>query len=151
MASPVSFHRLCTASLKGIHLRSQFSNPKLARTFPLLTLTRLTRSQTTFALRPLSSPSPVAFQHPAPSIVQFLSNKVWHATHRSRRLQSSGTGGSYRPPPRGPWQQFKERVDALPSNVIFWGVLVFNGVVFGAWQFAWAKYVSIPSLTILPT
>lgn len=150
MASPVCFHRLCAASLRGIHLRSQVPIPKLARSFPLLTLTRLTRSQTTFALRPLNSPQPAASQHPAPSIVQFLSNRVWQATHRSRSSQvSSRRGGSFRspPPPRGPWQQFKERIESVPSNVIFWGILVFNGVVFGAWQFAWAKYVSPPSLT----
>ena len=147
MASPVCFHRLYINSLRGSFLRSQIYTPKIARPFHLFPLTRPVRPQTivpTFPILPLALPQSVVSQAPKASIVQFLSNKVWQATHRSHNTQSSRARDPFRPPrpPKGPWQQLKDRIEAVPSNVIFWSVLVLNGIVFGAWQFGWAKYVS---------
>ena len=44
--------------------------------------------------------------------------------------------------PGGPWQYFKDRINAIPSTYIFWGIVGLNGAVFVTWNLAWAKYVS---------
>ena len=152
MASPVYFHRLYTNSLRGLFLRSHVCTPKLAQKSPILALVKLARPQTTStitasAFRPSTLSHSVESRPPTSSVLQFLSNKVWQATHRSRIspvAQSSRSRNPFRPPrpPRGPWQQFKDRIEAIPSNVIFWGILVLNGLVFAAWRFGWAQYVS---------
>ncbi|RDX53167.1 hypothetical protein OH76DRAFT_1376444 [Lentinus brumalis] len=78
------------------------------------------------------------------SIRQFVSSKVSAATHRdgiSRRSSGGysygGGGGS-----RGPWQRFRDRIDAIPNNVLFWGIMGLNGLVFASWNLAWIKYQS---------
>ena len=76
--------------------------------------------------------------------LQFASNQVWRATHRSgigRRLGNNGYNGGRGP--QGPWQRIKDRINAIPSSFIFWGIIGLNGVVFVSWNLAWAKYVSL--------
>ncbi|KDQ64808.1 hypothetical protein JAAARDRAFT_238415 [Jaapia argillacea MUCL 33604] len=67
-----------------------------------------------------------------PSILQFVKNDIWKATHRSTR--SGFTGGSSkppRPPPR--WQLW---INSIPQPIVLWGILVVNGIVFLGWQYA---------------
>lgn len=81
------------------------------------------------------------------SILQFVSNKVRNATHRSRVSRTppgsrqSLQRGPGRPQGGGGWQNFRERLDALPTGVILWGVLGINGAVFAAWQYTYLKAV----------
>lgn len=82
-----------------------------------------------------------------PTLLRFLSNSVVRATHRSRTLSSSRARNPFQPPPpSGPWRRFIQRIDGLPSNFLFWGILAANGVVFIAWQMATAMYVRKPIL-----
>ncbi len=78
------------------------------------------------------------------SIWQFVSSKVSAATHRDRISRGSSGGYSYGGGggSRGPWQRFRDRIDALPNNVLFWGIMGLNGLVFASWNLAWIKYVS---------
>ncbi|KAF9821437.1 hypothetical protein IEO21_00683 [Rhodonia placenta] len=54
----------------------------------------------------------------------------------SRQSLQRGPG---RPQGGGGWQNFRERLDALPTGVILWGVLGINGAVFAAWQYTYLK------------
>lgn len=87
-----------------------------------------------------------------PSVVQFLSNNICRATHRSRTVNSSRARNFYSPPPpnsQGPWRRFVTWLDSIPHNVLFWGVLVINGAVFVAWRAATALYVRKLNLSFL--
>ncbi|KIP12854.1 hypothetical protein PHLGIDRAFT_97577 [Phlebiopsis gigantea 11061_1 CR5-6] len=79
-----------------------------------------------------------------PSLVQFLASRFLQATHRSGAVSSSRSRSPFTPPPdpQGPWRRFIRWLDSLPSNAIFWGVLVINGAVFASWQLATALYQS---------
>lgn len=69
-------------------------------------------------------------------MLQFLSDRIRYATHRSRTLRSLPTS-SYRsgnPPPN-----FDS--DGPPRQVVFWGILALNGLVYLAWQRAYFEYV----------
>ena len=83
---------------------------------------------------------------PGHSVWRFTFGDVLRATHRSigRRTHGGrGFGGSNGPRgPGGPWQYFKDRINAIPSTYIFWGIVGLNGAVFVTWNLAWAKYVS---------
>lgn len=151
MGNPILLHRACTASLRDLSHHCQLSVSKPIQPWPLTRL--FVRPQTTNwhpTLRPLSYTQSLPSHQPTPSsVTQFLSNKVWQATHRSRIPRAPSLSGRARnsdrppsPPPRGPWQQLKEWINTIPSDAIFWGILGLNGVVFCAWQFAWANYVS---------
>ena len=98
--------------------------------------------------RPIATPSrtftaSLTEQSRPPSLVKFLSSKFLQATHRSRTVSSSRSRNPFTPPPnpQGPWQRFIRWIESIPSKVIFWGVLVINGAVFGSWQLATALYV----------
>ncbi len=75
------------------------------------------------------------------SILQFLSSRLAQATHRSV-IRGGRAGGSYGGGPQGPWQRLRARINAIPSNYIFWGIIGLNGLVFASWNLAWIKYVS---------
>lgn len=157
MASSIFFQRGCAGSLRGlsIHARMCASNPtrfgntvQTSRLGLLPALTTPTRAQTTQVFRCTSPAPPQISNPPTPSVLQFVSNKIWRATHRSRTPQRSSRSPFTPPPrPRGLWQQIKDRIDSLPSNGIFWGIMALNGIVFCLWQFARAKWVR----TCLPT
>lgn len=89
------------------------------------------------------------------SILQFVSNKVRNATHRSRVSRTppgsrqSLQRGPGRPQGGGGWQNFRERLDALPTGVILWGVLGINGAVFAAWQYTYLKARSTGDMSAL--
>ncbi|CAL1702286.1 unnamed protein product [Somion occarium] len=72
------------------------------------------------------------------SLLKFLSNNTLRATHKSRIPQAGRVRDPFRgpPPPRGPWQRFRQRIDSLPSQVFFWGILGLNGAVYLAWYVA---------------
>ncbi|GJE84614.1 rhomboid-domain-containing protein [Phanerochaete sordida] len=77
-----------------------------------------------------------------PLSVQFALSKAWGATHRSRLATARPRDPWSPPPPQGPWQRFKQWLDSIPSNTIFWGVLGINAAVFAAWQLSRALYQS---------
>lgn len=60
------------------------------------------------------------------SVLKFIQNTPWKATHTQRRPPFRGQGR----PPRGSW------LDNLPQGTIFWGILVANVGVFAAWAYA---------------
>ncbi len=83
------------------------------------------------------------------SIFKFVADRIARATHRSGINRSSGGGGyggGYNNDPNGPWQRLRNRINAIPGGVIFWGIIGLNGLVFASWNFAWAKYVSLDAM-----
>ena len=85
------------------------------------------------------------------SIVKFVAARLLRATHRSG-INNRSRGGyrGYGGGPGGPWQRLRDRINAIPGNVLFWGIIGLNGIVFVSWNLAWAKYVSCNrSLVIL--
>ncbi|PIL36792.1 hypothetical protein GSI_00482 [Ganoderma sinense ZZ0214-1] len=77
------------------------------------------------------------------SIFKFVARSIARATHRSGiNRGSSGGYGGYNRGPNGPWQRLRNRLNAIPNNVIFWGIMGLNGLVFASWNLAWAKYQS---------
>lgn len=71
-------------------------------------------------------------------MLQFLSNKIRYATHRSRNLRPLPSSSSYRSAGRSP-PNFDS--DGPPRQVVFWGILALNGLVYLAWQRAYFEYV----------
>ncbi|KAI0721848.1 hypothetical protein C8T65DRAFT_704928 [Cerioporus squamosus] len=125
-----------TSSLHGAWLRPRFcaSTPRhialSSRSFHQpVTLVR--------AISPASSEQ---------SIWKFVSSKVSAATHRSGISRGSsggyGYGGGGGGGSQGPWQRFRDRINAIPNNAIFWGIMGLNGLVFASWNLAWIKYQS---------
>ena len=88
-----------------------------------------------------STSTPSAQSHAQSSIVQFLGSRAWRATHRDSPPSSRSRNSWTPPPPQGPWQRFIRWLNSIPSNVILWGVLGVNGVIFVAWQYAKAALV----------
>ncbi|RPD61898.1 hypothetical protein L226DRAFT_613256 [Lentinus tigrinus ALCF2SS1-7] len=131
LASPKPFP---TSSLHGAWLGPRFC----ASTPRHTTLGLRTFHKSTGPIRAASSPS---IQE---SIWQFVINRVSRATHRSGINRDSGGGYGYGGGggSRGPWQRFRQRIDAIPNNVIFWGIMGLNGLVFVSWNLAWIKYQS---------
>lgn len=123
-----------TSSLHGIWLNARFcvSTPQC----------------TTLSVRsfhqPASAIRAVSLAPKGESVWQFVSNRIVRATHRSGINRESGGGYGYGGGggSRGPWQQFRDRLNAIPNNVIFWGIMGLNGLVFISWNFASIKYVS---------
>ncbi|KAI1792888.1 rhomboid-domain-containing protein [Ganoderma leucocontextum] len=72
-------------------------------------------------------------------IFKFVADRISRATHRSG---INGGYGGYNSGPNGPWQRLRNRINAIPGGVIFWGIIGLNGLVFASWNFAWAKYQS---------
>lgn len=123
LASPNVCYRTTLAGLKpriSLSACSTFSTPAHTRAF--------------HALR--TPPSVL----PERSILQFLSSRISQATHRSG-VRRGRSGGSYGGGPQGPWQRLRARINSIPSNVIFWGIIGLNGIVFVSWNLAWIKYV----------
>ena len=69
-----------------------------------------------------------------------------NATHRGWTSGGRGSFNAPRPPRFGFWQQISQRINRIPSNVIFWGILGINGVIFALWQVANTQYVRRVSL-----
>ncbi|KAI0751388.1 hypothetical protein C8Q80DRAFT_1309134 [Daedaleopsis nitida] len=96
-----------------------------------------------------SLPKPIRLVQTPPSatseqsIWRFVSSKVANATHRSGIGRTSrgggyqGGGGS-----QGPWQSFRDRINSIPHNYIFWGIIGLNGAVYAVWNLAWVQYKS---------
>lgn len=127
--SPKLLHRDPCRSLSSLW-------PLPLRTTNLLTLTR---RQFPLAFARHSQPHTAT---PSESVLSFVPNKVWNATHRSRIPPSHGRPNPFNQPPRyGFWQRLRERLDSVPTEVILYGILVLNGLVFGAWQLAWSNWV----------
>ncbi|KAI0356608.1 hypothetical protein OH77DRAFT_1423549 [Trametes cingulata] len=78
---------------------------------------------------------------PGQSVWQFVASRIRQATHRSGVTRRT-TGGGYGGGPQGPWQRFRARINAVPSNYIFWGIIGLNGLVFVSWQVASITYQS---------
>ena len=92
-----------------------------------------TRTHLTAAWRPNRSSGTLRISSPS---------RPWNATHRG---WTSGPHGSFNAPRRprfGFWQQISQRINRIPSGVIFWGTLGINGAVFALWQVANTQYVS---------
>ena len=80
---------------------------------------------------------------PSSAVLQMFSpSRSWNATHRGWTSGGRGSFNSPRPPPFGFWQKISQRINRIPSNVIFWGIFGINGVVFVLWQVANTQYVS---------
>lgn len=143
-------HHLISSRMLSKHNMFQLGRIGPLRTFgthtPCLHLrTRLqTQSFTSFRQQHTSVAPEIG---KLPALLRFLSTSVVRATHRSRTLSSSRAHNPFQPPPpSGPWRRFIQRIDGLPSNFFFWGILAANGVVFIAWQMAKAMYVRKPIL-----
>ncbi|KAI0650046.1 hypothetical protein C8Q79DRAFT_363814 [Trametes meyenii] len=109
--------------------------PRLCLSMQRQTVTSVLFTRTLHVLRK----RPIAWQESP--VWQFLSSRISQATHRSgisRGRVSGGYGGG----PQGPWQRFRARINAIPSDYIFWGIIGLNGVVFASWKLAWVKYQS---------
>lgn len=86
-----------------------------------------------------------------PSLLQFISSRLNHATSRFGRPQKlTQQYGRARPPSRsqgggsrfgGGGEGFRERFDRIPHNVVLWTILGLNGLVFVGWHVAQAHYV----------
>lgn len=79
-------------------------------------------------------------------IYKFVESKVWNATHRDTRIrprpgQSGSSGPRPQQPRRPPW------LDSVPQDLIFYGIMVVNGVVFLMWQIAASQSVSLMHLS----
>ena len=79
---------------------------------------------------------------PSSAILQMFSpSRSWNATHRGWTSGGRGSSNAPRPPRFGFWQKISQRINRIPSNVIFWGIFGINGVVFVLWQVANTQYV----------
>ncbi|KAI9001225.1 hypothetical protein BD414DRAFT_574685 [Trametes punicea] len=90
--------------------------------------------------------APRAFQPPPAalreqSVWRFVASRISQATHRSgiTNRGSRGHGGNGGDP-QGPWQRLRARINAIPSGVIFWGIIGLNALVFVSWNVARAQY-----------
>lgn len=77
----------------------------------------------------------------SPSVLQFVSSTVWKATHRSQGASSRTRWPSQPPRPPSLWERIRGAVNAIPHNVIFWGILAVNGIVYVTWNYAHGIYV----------
>ena len=80
---------------------------------------------------------------PTSTVLQmFTPSRSWNATHRGRTPGGLGPSSAPRLPHFGFWQRISQRINRIPPNVIFWGILGINGAVFALWQVANAQYVN---------
>lgn len=80
---------------------------------------------------------------PASGVLQMFSpSRSWNATHRGWTSGGRGSFNAPRPPRFGFWQKISQRINGIPSNVVFWGIFGINGAVFVLWQVAVTQYVS---------
>ena len=88
---------------------------------------------------------------PTSGVLQMFSpSRSWNATHRGWNSAGRGSFNAPKPPRFGFWQQISQRINRIPSNVIFWGIFGINGAVFILWQVANTQYVShCPLLQVL--
>ncbi len=108
---------------------------------PSLEINQVSRLVRTFVRRTTFTHSQAEVATKPTSILQFVSSNVWKATHRTGGTSFASQFGQ--PPPRGPWQKLRDAFNRIPNNVIFYGILVLNGCIFVAWQYAHAAYVSV--------
>lgn len=74
---------------------------------------------------------------PSSGILQMFSpSHRLNATHRGWTSGGRSPFNAPRPPRFGFWQQISQRINRLPSDLIFWGIFGINGVVFVLWQIA---------------
>lgn len=74
---------------------------------------------------------------------QLLSpSRNWNATHPGWTSRGHSSFNAPRPPRFGFWQQLSQRINRLPSNLVFWGIFGINGAVFLLWQVAATQWVS---------
>ena len=84
---------------------------------------------------------------PSSGLLQIFSpSRSWNATHRGWTSGSRGSFNAPRPPRFGFWQQISQRINRIPSNLIFWGIFGINGAIFVLWQVASTQFVSHGSL-----
>lgn len=85
----------------------------------------------------MSTVSSQTHRTPQRAVVRSLSSRILYAAHRSRilrplpavtKLENSNTRPNLDP-------------DGPPRQVVFWGILALNGVVYLAWQQAYSDYV----------
>ena len=80
---------------------------------------------------------------PASGVLQMFSpSRSWNATHRGRTSAGHGSFNAPKPPRFGFWQRISQRINRIPSGVVFWGIFGINGAVFALWQVANTQYVS---------
>ena len=113
----------------------------LFRSVRLPSVRRSIAQSVTQSRPPLPLPLPQLSLPKPPSILQFISSRTWSATHRSGSASSRARNPFQPPRPRSFWQRFRDAVNAIPYKVVFWGVLVINGVVYASWNYAYAAYV----------
>jgi len=78
---------------------------------------------------------------PASGVLQMFSpSRSWNATHRDWTSGRRGSFNAPRPPRFGFWRQISQRINRIPSNVVFWGIFGINGAVFALWQVANTQY-----------
>jgi hypothetical protein len=76
--------------------------------------------------------------HPPSGILNFVGSKIWNATHGvGQRPLPFRRDGRPPPPPRK-----SSPLDRIPRDVIFYGIMAANGVVFLMWQFSASQLVS---------
>lgn len=80
---------------------------------------------------------------PSSGILQISSpSRSWNATHRGWTSGARSSFNAPRPPRLGFWQKISQRINRIPSGVVFWGIFGINGAVFALWQVANTQYVS---------
>lgn len=92
-------------------------------------------------IRPIHSTSPTPL----------TASRIWSATHR--RVAQWGRARPPTPPPRPNsfWRQIARKINAIPTNIIFWGIFAINGTVFILWNVAITQYVgnTMPSTSFM--
>jgi hypothetical protein len=125
---------MSTASLLArrnvLQLSSTFSSRSACRLIPYINLA--------------SSSSSVA-PTSASAITRFLQSNTFNATHRDVRFFPHSR--SVRPPPRP--QKKHGWLDSQPQSYVFYGIMVINGVVFLAWQWADSERVGPSFFTLV--
>ena len=80
---------------------------------------------------------------PPSLVLKMLSpSRSWNATHRGWTSRGRSSFNAPRPPRFRFWQQISQRINRLPSDLIFWGIFGINGAVFLLWQVANTQWVS---------
>jgi len=143
---------LATPTLAGVSLRSD--------SIDLLTGTIMLSRTLLSTFRSLRRPGQSATRthftaawqaKPSSGILQMFSpSHRLNATHRSGTSGGRSSFNAPRPPRFGFWQQISQRINRLPSDLIFWGIFGINGVVFVLWQIANTQWVSHGSLPWIP-
>ncbi|KAI0069030.1 rhomboid-domain-containing protein [Artomyces pyxidatus] len=72
-------------------------------------------------------------------LVRFRPTGFVNATHRDLRPRASASS-RFSQHPGGPWQRFTRGFDRIPSDFLFYGIILANGAVFASWQYATVRY-----------